>query len=344
MRFIRSFDNNSFTRVICMSFHSAIESSLRQQQYAPISAEQSTSAAKKLSLGLDASTASDMLDAVDSPNTLSVRLGCSLSYHAEGRAHVLFLIQPAVSAGQRILSQKFSVSSGEAVTAFTDTHGNTVLRANLVPGLNEFRHDAMLHVPVTNDESVVDSDRQPDAELPFDVVRYTLPSRYCESDKLAALAHQQFGSDRGMETVQKICDWTHHQLEYRYGSGDATLSACDALQRGYGVCRDFAHVMVAMCRALDIPARYVAGHMPLVGAPIPDTDIGIDFHAYVEVYLAGAWHVFDPRYNRPHPGRVKVAHGMDAVDAAVATYYGRVKPVRFEVWSYGVERTLNSAE
>jgi transglutaminase-like putative cysteine protease len=334
-------DNNSITHVICMSLHSAIEPSLRHQQFAPIPSEQSSGAAKKISNVLDAS---DVVDAVESSESLSVRLGCSLSYLAKGRAHVLFLIQPAVSAGQRILSQHFAVSSGETVTTFTDTHGNAVLRTSLVPGLNEFRHDALLHVPVTNDETVADSNRQSDAELPFDVVRYTLPSRYCESDKLTAMASQQFGSDRGLETGQKICDWTHHQLEYRYGSGDATLSACDALQRGYGVCRDFAHVMVATCRALDIPARYVAGHMPLIGAPIPDTDIGIDFHAYVEVYVEGAWHVFDPRYNRPHPGRVKVAHGMDAVDAAVATYYGRVKPVKFEVWSYGVEQTLKCAK
>jgi transglutaminase-like putative cysteine protease len=335
------FDNNSITCVICMSLHSAIEPSLRQQQYASIPAEQSSGTAKNLSLGANAS---DVVDTLESSDTLSVRLGCSLSYLAEGRAHVLFLIQPAVSAGQRILSQNFTVSTGAAVTTFTDTHGNIVLRTSLVPGLNEFRHDALLHVPVTNDDTITDSNRQPESELPFDVVRYTLPSRYCESDKLSALAYQQFGSDRGLGTVQKICDWTHHQLEYRYGSGDATLSACDALQRGYGVCRDFAHVMVAMCRALDIPARYVAGHMPLFGAPIPDTDIGIDFHAYVEVYVGGAWHVFDPRYNRPHPARVKVAHGMDAVDAAVATYYGRVKPVKFEVWSYDTAQTLNSAK
>lgn len=268
---------------------------------------------------------------------LSVRLGCSLSYLAEGRAHVLFLLQPVVSAGQRILSQSFTVSSGETVTSFTDTHGNIVLRTNLIPGLNEFRHDALLHVPVTNDEPVAGPGRPSGTELPFDVLRYTLPSRYCESDKLTGLAYQQFGVDRGLRTAQNICDWTHHQLEYRYGSGDATLSACDALKRGYGVCRDFAHVMIAICRALDIPARYVAGHMPLIGAPVPDTDIGIDFHAYVEVYVDGIWHVFDPRYNRTHPTRVKVAHGMDAVDAAVATYYGSVKPVKFEVWCQGIE-------
>ncbi|HZW19731.1 transglutaminase family protein [Noviherbaspirillum sp.] len=268
--------------------------------------------------------------------TRTIRLGCSLAYLAEERSHILLLIQPAPSPGQRILSEEITVGSGEALERLTDAHGNKVLRATLVPGKNTFRHEAVLRVPVNNEHVLPRLDNSSD-KLPFDVIRYTLPSRYCESDKLVPFASKQFGCGKGMETVQKICDWTHRHLEYRYGSGDPTLSACEALQRGYGVCRDFAHVMVALCRALDIPARYVAGHMPLIGASIPDSDIGIDFHAYVEVYVEGAWRVFDPRYNRPYPGRIKIAHGADAVDAAFATYIGPVKPVTFEVWSYAID-------
>ncbi|HYC43312.1 MAG TPA: transglutaminase family protein [Noviherbaspirillum sp.] len=234
------------------------------------------------------------------------------------------------------MSEEITVGSGESLEQFTDAHGNKVLRTVLVPGKNEFRHDARLRLSIPNEGSVP-SLNDMDKQLPFTIVRYTLPSRYCESDKLGRFASKQFGCHQGMETVQKICDWTHHHLEYRYGSGDPTLSACEALGRGYGVCRDFAHVMVALCRALDIPARYVAGHMPLIGTPLPDSDIGIDFHAYVEVYVEGAWRVFDPRYNRSHLGRIKVAHGADAVDAAFATYFGQVKPVKFEVWSYALD-------
>ena len=267
---------------------------------------------------------------------LTIRLGCALSYLAEERSQILLLIQPAPSFDQSILSDEITVGSGEALERFTDAHGNKVLRTVLVPGKNEFRHDALLRVSIPNERSAPPLDNSQDCQLPFNIVRYTLPSRYCESDKLGGFASEQFGCHQGMETVQKICDWTHHHLEYRYGSGDPTLSACEALGRGYGVCRDFAHVMVALCRALDIPARYVAGHMPLIGAAIPDSDIGIDFHAYVEVYVEGAWRVFDPRYNRPHLGRIKVAHGADAVDAAFATYFGQVKPVKFEVWSYAL--------
>jgi transglutaminase-like putative cysteine protease len=95
--------------------------------------------------------------------------------------------------------------------------------------------------------------------------------------------------------------------------------------------------MIALCRALDMPARYVAGHMPLFGALLPDSDIGIDFHAYVEVYVDGAWRVFDPRHNRAHTGRIKISHGMDAVDAAFATFYGEARPISTQVWAYAVD-------
>jgi transglutaminase-like putative cysteine protease len=274
------------------------------------------------------------------PDVLTIHLGCALSYFAEEPAQILFLVQPAERLGQHILSDNFTVASGAAVTRYADANGNIVLATSLIPGLNEFRHDARLQVPVSHEGLAHHLDQEAhdqEAGLPIDVVRYTLPSRYCESDKLVGLANQLFGNRNDLETVQKICDWTHHQLEYRYGSGSQTLSAWEAIQRRFGVCRDFAHVMVAMCRALDIPARYVAGHMPLIGAPVPDSDIGVDFHAYVEVYVAGAWRVFDPRYNMWHVGRVKIAHGTDAVDAAFATYFGRVTPVSFEAWSYAVD-------
>ncbi|HYD96866.1 MAG TPA: transglutaminase family protein [Noviherbaspirillum sp.] len=265
-----------------------------------------------------------------------IRLGCSLSYIAEERSQILLLVQPAPGFGQRILSEEVAAGSGGALHQFTDSHGNKVLRTNLLPGLNEFRHDAVLVLPTPNIDYGPRLDDSEGSQLPFNIVRYTLPSRYCEADKLVGFATKQFSTHKGLKTVQNICDWTHHHLEYRYGSGDPTLSACEALRRGYGVCRDFAHVMVALCRALDIPARYAAGHIPLIGASIPDSDIGIDFHAYVEVYVEGVWRVFDPRYNRPDVRHIKVAHGADAVDAAFATYFGRVKPVEFEVWSYAI--------
>jgi transglutaminase-like putative cysteine protease len=272
------------------------------------------------------------------PNSLAVRVGCSLVYKVNEPTTILLQIQPRPMNGQLLVDEELILGTGECMEQLVDSHGNLVLRTRLVPGLNEIRHDAIFLVPDRLDNHSLPAHPGSGEKLPLDVLRYTLPSRYCESDRLAAPTLQRFGHLRkGMETVLAICDWTHRHLQYRYGSGDPSLSACEAIERGYGVCRDFAHVMVALCRALDMPARYVAGHMPLF--EVADSDIGIDFHAYAEVYLDGAWHIFDPRHNKPHVGRIKIAHGMDAVDAAFATIYGHVETVNFQVWAYQVDHS-----
>ncbi len=152
------------------------------------------------------------------------------------------------------------------------------------------------------------------------MLRYTLPSRYCDSDKLLNFAWDHFGRiNNGLEKVQAICDWIHKNFEYRYFSGSPELSAADALARGYGVCRDFAHIGVALCRAFNLPARYVTGHLPDIGC----ADTGMDFHAYMEVYLGQDWFTFDPRFNVPRIGRVKIAQGLDAVDGASPRFMAR---------------------
>ncbi|MDB5757927.1 MAG: hypothetical protein JWM30_1216 [Burkholderia sp.] len=273
------------------------------------------------------------------PQTLAIRVGCALDYYVDEPAPMLLMVQQRLVPGQVLLAQQFSIDTGVAIEKLEDAHGNPVLRMMLLPGINRLRHDAVLFVrddagspaPVLLHTPAIAA-----AALPMDVLRYTLPSRFCESDKLGARASELFGHQvPGLATAHAICDWTHKNIEYRYGSGDPSLSACEAMARGYGVCRDFAHVMVALCRALDIPARYVAGYMPLFEAS--DSDIGLDFHAYVEAWIDGAWHVFDPRHNRPHVGRVKIAHGMDAVDCAFATIYGQARTMYFHVWSYPVD-------
>ena len=273
------------------------------------------------------------------PQTLAIRVGCALNSHVDEPAPMLLMVQPRLATGQVLLAQQFSIDTGVGVEHLHDAHGNLVLRLMLLPGPNRLRHDAVLFVPDKVDElptPLLAGSAISAAVLPMDVLRYTLPSRFCESDKLGSRASDLFGHQvPGLATAQAICDWTHRNIEYRYGSGDSSLSACDAMARGYGVCRDFAHVMVALCRALDIPARYVAGYMPLFEAS--DSDIGLDFHAYVEAWIDGAWHVFDPRHNRAHVGRVKIAHGMDAVDCAFATIYGQASTAHFHVWSYPVD-------
>ena len=277
------------------------------------------------------------------PQTLAIRVGCALDYDVVESAPMLLMVQARPVPGQVLLAEQFSIDNGAQVERLTDSHGNTVLRTLLMPGINRIRHDALLFVPDHPDNHALaplpSAATAGAGTMPMDVLRYTLPSRFCESDKLGAFASDLFGHQNpGIATARAICDWTHGHLEYRYGSGNPSLSACDAITRGYGVCRDFAHVMVALCRALDMPARYVAGYMPLFEAT--DSDIGLDFHAYAEVYVGGDWHVFDPRHNKPHVGRVKIAHGMDAVDAAFATIYGQANTVNFQVWSYPVDHQI----
>jgi len=172
-------------------------------------------------------------------------------------------------------------------------------------------------------------------ELPCELLRYTLPSRYCDSDKLMNFAWNQFGHiPHGLPRVQAICDWVHNNIEYRFGSGRPDLSASEVIFRRHGVCRDFAHAVIALCRAFNLPARYVTGHLADIGYIDPGTPM--DFHAYCEVYLGQEWLTFDARYNVPRIGRIKVAHGADAVDGAFATIYGEANLTRFQVWAYQV--------
>ncbi|MES1194885.1 MAG: transglutaminase-like domain-containing protein [Opitutus sp.] len=130
--------------------------------------------------------------------------------------------------------------------------------------------------------------------------------------------------------------WLHQNIEYRLMSGRSDRSAWDVLQRGYGVCRDFAHLAVALNRCFNLPARYVSGHLPDIGFLDPGTPM--DFHAYAEVYLGGEWLAIDPRYHVPRIGRIKVSGGLDAVDCAFSTIYGAATLTYFEVWAYQVPR------
>jgi transglutaminase-like putative cysteine protease len=205
----------------------------------------------------------------------------------------------------------------------------------LMPGRNEIRHDALVAVSSLPDNREVLNQIVPVNQLPPEVLRYTLPSRYCDSDKLRDLAWKHFGQIvNPLQRVQTICDWVHNNIEYRFGSGRPDLSASEVITRRYGVCRDFAHAAIALCRAFNLPARYVTGHLPDIGYVDPGTPM--DFHAYCEVYLGHEWFTFDPRYNIPRIGRVKVAHGADAVDGAFATIYGEANLTHFEVWAYQV--------
>ena len=270
-----------------------------------------------------------------SPLNITVRVGCSLAYETTVPTPVLFVLKPRLEGRVLVMQEKLSFGIGLPSNEFQDSHGNITYRSLFMPGRNEIRHDALVAVSSLPDSREVLYPIQSIGLIPFDLLRYTLPSRYCDSDKLMNFAWSQFGSiTHGLPRVQAICDWVHHNIEYRYLSGRADLSASEVIDRRYGVCRDFAHVAIALCRTFNLPARYVTGHLPDIGFVDPGTPM--DFHAYIEVYLGQEWFTFDPRFNVPRMGRIKVAHGADAVDGAFATIYGEAKLAHFEVWAYQV--------
>ena len=269
---------------------------------------------------------------------LTVRVGCSLAYEVTGTASVLLNLQPRSEDHHAVVFQALTLGDHLPAEEFTDSHGNRVWRVRLAPGANYFRHDAILAVSSRPDNHglPVTAPLAPD-QLPPAVLRYTLPSRYCDSDKLTNFAWEKFGRiEHGLPRVAAISQWLHDNLEYRYLSGRADLSAWDVLQRGYGVCRDFAHLAIALNRTFNLPARYVTGHLPDIG--FPDPDHHMDFHAYAEVYVGGHWFTTDARFHVPRIGRIKISCGQDAVDGAFSTIYGGATLTYFQVWAYQVAR------
>jgi transglutaminase-like putative cysteine protease len=267
---------------------------------------------------------------------LTVRVGCNIHFECESPATAILLVHPRSDPERPVRREDLDFGRGSKSESFTDADGNVAYRVILEIGPNNIRHDALVEVTAASDRSEQFGGAPSIATLPPEFLRYLLPSRYCDSDKLFAFAREKFGNifDAG-ERVQAISDWVHKNIEYRFGSGRPDIAAAEVIERGYGVCRDFAHCTIALCRALNMPARYVTGHLPDIGHVDPGTPM--DFHAYSEVYLGGQWHVFDARYNEPRIGRIKIAQGLDAVECAFATVYGAARMTKFEVWAYQVD-------
>ncbi|MCJ8143333.1 transglutaminase family protein [Ancylobacter sp. A5.8] len=175
----------------------------------------------------------------------------------------------------------------------------------------------------------------PVAELPDDCLVYLMGSRYCETDRLSQVAWDLFGAMApGWGRVQAICDFVNQHIRFDYMQARSTRTAYEAYHEQIGVCRDFAHLAVAFCRCLNIPARYVNGHLGDIGVPVVDP---MDFSAWMEVFLDGAWHTFDPRNNIPRIGRIVVARGRDAADIPLVNSFGPHVLKSFRVWTYEVD-------
>ena len=273
----------------------------------------------------------------DAPPKMTVRVGCRLVFQTIKPAPILLLVRPMLESQQIIIQERLSFPAEQGAEEFEDTHGNLTYRWVLQPGETEIHHDALVEVSSQPDDLNQKKYSVPVENIPSALLRYTLPSRYCDSDKMLVFSINEFGSlIYGRDRVIAICNWVQRNIRYVTCSGRSDLSASEVMARGYGVCRDFAHVAIALCRALNLPTRYVTGHLPDIGCFDPGT--AMDFHAYFEVYLEHQWCTFDARFNTPRIGRVKIAHGLDAVDTPFSTTYGEAHLSFFEVWAYQVNQ------
>jgi transglutaminase-like putative cysteine protease len=250
-----------------------------------------------------------------------IRVGCDFTYVAAVDTPVIFQVRPSESPPITIEAQRWSSEPWIAIRGYTDLYGNPCVRAVLPAGRSSFRYDAVVVCP----DATEDADEQapewaPDS-LPDDTLIYLLPSRYCLPDVLGNEAWFRFGGlAPGYRRVQAICQHVHDHLTFQYGSTTALSTAADVNLGGRGVCRDFTHLAISFCRALNIPARYVFGYLPDLDVP-PDP-APMDFAAWMEVWLGQRWWTFDPRNNMRRKGRIVIGRGRDASDVAMVTTFG----------------------
>ena len=264
-----------------------------------------------------------------------VRAGFSLTFDVPFPTPMLFVVQPQerlfpTGTRQRIVDAR-PLGAAEGIHSYTDIHGNLVWRTVAQPGEFTIGHDLIAEVERKPDAVLPHLRKTPVEELPDEVIGYLLPSRYVDSDLISPEAWDRFGQVQGgWNQVQAISDHLFDTCAYGYGS-NSTTTASQALASGRAVCRDFAHMGVAFCRALNIPARYVCGYMPDIDYP-PDP-VPMDFHAWFEAFIDGEWRTFDARHNQPRVGRVLIAQGRDASDVAFTTSFGAANLVSMKVWA-----------
>jgi transglutaminase-like putative cysteine protease len=203
----------------------------------------------------------------------------------------------------------------------TDAFGNSMRRFVLSAGETSVLLDGVINDPGTLDVRDATAIAAPVGQLPTDVLTYLNGSRYCETDKLGPVAWKNFGHLKpGTAMVEAICDFAHARLRFDYQQARSTRTAVEALEERVGVCRDFTHLAIALCRCMNIPARYVNGYLGDIGVPPDPTPM--DFNAWFEVYLSGVWYTFDARHNQRSIGRLPIARGRDACDVPMLQTFG----------------------
>jgi transglutaminase-like putative cysteine protease len=248
-------------------------------------------------------------------------VGCEFTYEAAVATLAIFQVRPRESAVFMRRSEAWTSTPEMSLRDYADLYGNPCTRVVLPVGWSTLRYDADVDVPDALDDADESAPEVAPDHLPDDTLIYTLPSRYCLPDVLGNEAWERFGArPRGYQRVQEICDHVHSHLTFQYGSSTPWSTAADVNATRLGVCRDFTHLAISFCRALNIPARYVFGYLPDMDVPIDPAPM--DFAAWMEVWLDDRWWTFDPRNNVRRKGRVVIGRGRDASDVAMATTFG----------------------
>jgi transglutaminase-like putative cysteine protease len=255
---------------------------------------------------------------------MRLNAGCQISFEAGDVVPAVFMLRPQEGEIQKILSEEFDLQPFVEVQTYRDGFGNLCDRLIVPPGKFQITTQVEAETLEAQDTGVkpefVSIENLPDSALQF-----LLPSRYCQSDLLDDLAHQIVGDfPLGYAQVDAIQSWVHNHVQYQYGTSQSSTSAIDTAESRVGVCRDFAHLGIALCRSLNIPARMVAGYLYQLKP--------MDMHAWFEAFLGDRWYAFDATQNETTGNRIAIAYGRDAADVALVTSFGALNLTEMRVW------------
>lgn len=251
-----------------------------------------------------------------------IRFGYDITYTFPAHAPLVLQLHthPSLSRSLRA-PERLLVTPQLPIDEYLDAYGNRCTRLHAPPGDLRLRMDSIFKIDAVPDPLALDAAQHPVDDLPSEVLTYLIASRYCEVDRLGSFAWSHFGNTRpGWERVQTVNTWVHEHIKFDYLQARATRTAFEVLEERVGVCRDYTHLAIALCRSLNIPARYATGYLGDIGVP-PDA-APMDFSAWFEAYLGGRWHTFDARHDARRIGRIVMAYGRDAADAALTTTFG----------------------
>lgn len=267
---------------------------------------------------------------------VQIRVGYELCYSFPQPTPMILTLNVHYSRASDIVQPDHMITSPAIpIRAYRDGFGNWCNRIVAPAGKVRISADAIVNDSGCPDVTLEHAEQHAVDALPDDVLVFLLGSRYCETDRFSDIAWRLFGkSPEGWRRVQAICDFVHHHIQFGYEFASPTKTAWEVFNDRRGVCRDFAHLAVTLCRCMNIPVRYCTGYLTDIGVPPPYPPM--DFAGWIEAYLGGSWHVFDPRNNVPRIGRILIARGRDAADVALNTTFGPNTLENFRVWAHDV--------